>query len=444
MRKRDIRRWRGLKALVHDAVDATTDLVELGHESTSRAVTSVTDRVPPLREPVRLVDGVRRLSTRGVLGTVKLINRAVESVTDVALDVAERAHGAEDDDRVVEAVPMRSDAIDTGAWAGDAALGLVNAAVGDHLGSRRSGLDMRMEVRIADRYVALEPDVLREVAPGASPRVALFVHGLGTTEWSWCLEAQAYHGDPTASFGSLLERDLGFTPVHVRYNTGRRISDNGRALSETLERLVSAYPVPIEDLTLIGHSMGGLVIRSACHHALMERSVGRGCDWTSRVRRVFCLGSPHRGAPLAKLGQVLTDALDVVDLPATKITARILGARSAGIRDLSHGAIVDEDWLHSDPAAMTETELLPEARHYFFSATVTEDPDHPLGRLVGDLLVRTESADGPSIREHRFPIELGRYGGVMHHQLQNHPAVYAQIRRACEGQPSRSESTSSS
>ncbi len=432
MAKRDTRRWRGLKALVHDGVDATTELVDVGHESTMRTVTAVTDQVEPLREPVRLLDTVRRFSTRGVLTTVRVVNRVVERVSDAALDAAAAGTAVPADEGATRAVPMRSDATATatGAWLGDAAVGLVNAVVGDHLSAQGNGLDMGMAFRVNDRYVPLDTDSLAEAfseaAPDASPRVALFVHGLATTEWSWCLESEAYHGEPGITFGSLLERDLAFTPVYLRYNSGRHVSENGRLLAAELERFVAAYPVPIEDLTLVGHSMGGLVVRSACHYGAEN-----GNDWTSRVRRVVCLGAPHRGAPLAKLGNVVTGVLDAIDLPGTQIGARLLAGRSAGIKDLSHGAVIDEHWLETDPDAMDDATLLPDARHYFMSATITDDPDHAIGRLVGDMLVREPSAAGPAVREAHFAIETSRYGGVMHHQLQNHPALYEQLRRAC-------------
>lgn len=423
MDRDDLKRWRGSKALVHDAVDAVTDLVDLGHESTMRTVTAVTDRTPA-REPVRFVDGVRRLTTRGVLGTIRGVNRVVEVVTDAALDAAEGAFDAPP--AAIPAVPMRSDAVGSGAWVADAALGLVNAAVGDHLERRRNGLDLEMVFRVGDAYVPLTGEAVERAAPEASSKVALFVHGLGTTEWSWCLEGEAYHGDPSASFGSLLARDLGFSPVFVRYNSGRRVSRNGRRLAALLERFVDAWPVPIEDLTLIGHSMGGLVLRSACHYARAD-----GLRWPAEVTRLFCLGTPHRGAPLAKLGHVLAETLERVDLPATRITGRILARRSEGIQDLRHGAVLDEEWRGPAPDGFSAAELLPHAEHYFVGASITEDPGHAVGRLVGDLLVRCPSADGPRLREDHFPIETRRYGGVMHHQIQNHPAVYAQIRAAC-------------
>ncbi len=415
---KDIQKWRGLKSLVHEAVDATTDLVDLGHESTMRSVRRVSDHIGPLRKPVRFVDGVRRFTTRGVLTTIKGVNHAVEVVSDALLTAAERASREPPAVASEKAVPLRSDATRTRAWVGDVAQGLINGAVGDHLSEQRNGLDLSMVFRVNDRYVAPDRDVLRAVAPEAGPRVALFVHGLGTTEWSWCLQAETYHGEPGVNFGSLLERDLGFTPVFLRYNTGRRVPENGRRLAAELQRFVDAYPVPIEDLTLIGHSMGGLVIRSACHYGELEEQ-----SWTSHVRRVFCLGSPHRGAPLAKLGHTLTEGLDAIDLPATKIIARILAGRSAGAQDLRHGVIVDD--------VASGVTWLPDARHYFVSATVTGDPDHVVGRLVGDLLVRVPSATGSTLKTSHFAIHSSRYGGVQHLQIQNHPDVYSQLRRAC-------------
>lgn len=419
-----MKRLRGLKSLVHDAVDHTVDLVREGHESTSRTVMRITD-LTPLARPARAVDAIRRLSTDSVLATIKLVNRSVEVVTDVGLDLATPTPSMPD---LEPAVPMRSDAISSGVWVGDAALGLLNAAVGDTLGRRNNGLDLGMRLRAGDHYV--EPESLRRALPRPSRRAALFVHGLGTTEWSWCLEAAAYHGDPSATFGSLLERDVGITPLWLRYNTGRHVSENGRALAGLLQRIVDGYPGGLEELILVGHSMGGLVVRSACHYAAEARA-----PFLAKVRHVLCLGSPHRGAPLEKVGNVLTGVLGAIDHPATLVTARVLEGRSSGIKDLRHGSLVDEDWLGRDPDALVgggaaSVPLLPDVAYHFVSATVTEDPDHPLGRLIGDLLVRVPSASGPVTSERHFAIETKRFGGVLHHQLQNHPAIYEVVRAA--------------
>jgi pimeloyl-ACP methyl ester carboxylesterase len=430
-----MKRWRGVKQLVHDAVDATTALVEEGHESTSRAVMRVLDQIEPVAAPAHAVDDIRRFTTRGVLATVRAVNRAVEVITDVGFDAAEHAVKMRGLPLEGAAVPMRSDALRTARGLGDAAMGVVNGAIGDHLHTRGNGLDLGMQLRYGDGYLDLDDaSAAQRQLAGATPRVVVLVHGLMLTEWSWCLEAEAYHGDAGISFGSLLARDLGFTPIYARYNTGRHVSENGRSLARTLAALQAAYPMPIEELVLIGHSMGGLVIRSACHYAA-EESLG----WLAPLRRVFCLGSPHHGAPLERIGRVAAAVLDAIDTPGTRIPARLIQARSSGIKDLGKGRLVDEDWLDHDPdvlreEACREVPLLDHVAYHFLSATMTEDPEHPLGKIIGDLLVLSPSACGEQLGHRTFPIDTRCFGGVLHHQLQNHPAVYEQIRRAIAGE----------
>lgn len=435
-----MQRIRGLKALLHDAVDLTTDLVREGFDSTARSVRRVTDHVQPIATPVQTLSALVQIPAGTVLETIKIVNRTVQHLSDTGLDVAQRLASpqpaiAEDNGAsITPAVTMRSDIMKSSRWALDAALGFVNAVVGDHLHRQENALDLGMSFRMRDHYVPLERDALAKVFSEPSRKVVLFVHGLATTEWSWCLGAQAYHGNPSECFGTLLERDLGYTPIWLRYNTGRHVSENGRLLAAELERFVDAYPVPIEELTIVGHSMGGLVARSACHYGNQQ-----GRRWIEPLRRVFCLGTPHRGAPLEKFGNVLTGVLGAIDLPGTKIPARILAGRSAGIKDLRHGALVDEDWVGRDPDALREegcreVPLLAHVSYYFVSATVTANLEHPLGQLLGDLLVRLPSSVGPAVCQGSFAIDTRSFGGIMHHQLQNHPTVYEVLRSACAGE----------
>jgi alpha-beta hydrolase superfamily lysophospholipase len=314
---------------------------------------------------------------------------------------------------------------------GDAALGTLNAAVGDHLHRRDNALSLGMRLRLGDRYLPEAPDALRDALGTVTPKVVVLVHGLGATEWSWCLHGERYHGDPGANFGALLARDLGYTPVFARYNTGRHISENGRALSERLEALVSVWPTPVEELVLLAHSMGGLVARSAIHQA----EVGHA-RWRAHLCRVFCLGSPHQGAPLARLGHLAAAVLSAVDTPGTRVPARILQGRSAGLRDLRHGDLLDAHWLAHDADALfrearEEVPLASDVRWHFLAATVTRDPEHPAGRVLGDLLVRMPSASGERLRRERFPVDTRTFGDMLHHELQNHPDVYAVVRDAC-------------
>ena len=180
----------------------------------------------------------------------------------------------------------------------------------------------------------------------------------------------------------------------------------------------------VRRIALIGHSMGGLVARSACHH---------GGDWTQHVTHTVSLGTPHLGAPLEQAVHALSAALHLA--PETRPFARFLRRRSAGIRDLRRGSLVDEDWRDADPdalraKALTEVPLHVGATHYFVSATITQSAKHPVGRLLGDALVLTPSASGRSRRRRiGFDEELGlALGGTHHLALLNHPAVYERLR----------------
>lgn len=427
-----LKRARGLKSLVHDAVDFTVDLVEEGHESTARTVMRILDVLPPVAAPARIVNRLRRASTAGALGAIRTVNRAVEQLTDAGIDAAVAARLlAWAQAPAGSPVPMRSDVVGSGPWLSDAAIGALNGVVGDYLHREGNALDLGFSLRHGDDYIAVD-------APGPAAfqprtrRLAVFVHGLATTEWSWCWDAAAYHGDAAASFGTLLERDLDVTPLFARYNTGRRVFENGHLLARCLERLVDTEGGSFDEIILVGHSMGGLVVRSACDHARKE-----GHGWVRRVSRVFCLGAPHQGAPLEKLGHILTAILGAVDHPGTRIPAEILRRRSAGIRDLRHGTIIDDAAVSPDADAARdprgrEAELLDDVAYYFVSATMTRDPAHPLGQLIGDILVRVPSASGPAVRSREFQIETQCYSGVLHHQIQSHPDVYALLLRACK------------
>jgi pimeloyl-ACP methyl ester carboxylesterase len=157
--------------------------------------------------------------------------------------------------------------------------------------------------------------------------VAVFVHGLSETEDAWVRPPLSGRRAPRASYGALLREDLAYTAVYVRYNGGRHISDNGRALSELLEALVASWPVDVQALALVGHSMGGLVARSASRLGEFD-----GCGWVVPLRHVVCLDTPHRGAPLEKAANVAGWTLG--RLPETRPFAKVVNGRSAGIKDL--------------------------------------------------------------------------------------------------------------
>jgi pimeloyl-ACP methyl ester carboxylesterase len=299
---------------------------------------------------------------------------------------------------------------------GAVALGALGGLIGDELERKGSDLQEPMTVRVGGRVTPPERAALQRAFPRATPQLVVFLHGLMETELIW--------GPPSRR----LALDLNRTPLYVRYNSGRHVSENGRSLAELLEQLVAGWPAEVDQIALVGYSMGGLVARSACHYAYE-----RGDSWVQHVRHVISLGSPHMGAPLAQGVHWASAGLDLV--PETRPFAAFLRRRSAGIRDMRQGSLVDEDWRDRDPdvlraAACREIPLLEGATHCFVAATVTRRAGHPLGRLLGDCLVLEPSASGRSgTRRIPFRTEHGMHlGGAHHLALLNHPAVYERLR----------------
>src|SRR4051795_11755403 len=216
---------------------------------------------------------------------------------------------------------------------GAALVATINGLIGDTLEERRSPLHQPMALRVHGEAITPTRGALRDAYPEAGPRVAIFLHGLMETEFSWRWGSR----ETGERYRPWLERELGITPVYIRYNSGLRISENGRALAELVEELVRAWPVPVSEVALIGHSMGGLIARSGAFQAESERMV-----WPTLVRQVVSLGTPHMGAPLEQVVHYASAGLDV--LPETRPMSRFLRRRSGGIRDLRQGSLVDSDW----------------------------------------------------------------------------------------------------
>jgi pimeloyl-ACP methyl ester carboxylesterase len=311
--------------------------------------------------------------------------------------------------------------------AGSIGLATLNGLYGNHIKRRGNALALGMDIRQGGRAVPLSRAGLAAEFPDAGPRVAVFLHGLFETDESWHHFPLGGDVERRRTYGERLQKELGITPVNVRYNTGLHISDNGRELARLLEDVVAAWPCQVSELVLVGHSMGGLVARSACHYG--EES---GHRWVDVVRHVFCLGTPHLGADLEKGLNALGWACS--RLPEARGLASLINARSVGIKDLRFGSCVEEDWCDCDPDEFLrdrcrETPFLAGAHYYFIAATLSEGP---VGALLGDLLVRIPSASGRgSGRGRRVPFEVdnGReLTGLTHFHLLNHPAVYDQIR----------------
>lgn len=304
------------------------------------------------------------------------------------------------------------------------AIAALDGIYGDELAERGSPLAPSMAVRVGGHSVPLTADGIAAAYPRPTDALAVFVHGLCQTEASWRRSPRTLGADDR-SYGERLHEDLGFTPVDIRYNTGLHISTNGHNLDRTLTRLLEVWPVPVRRIAVVGHSMGGLVVRSACHYGHEENR-----RWTRATRQVVCLGSPHLGADLEKGVNVLTWAM--TKLGETRSMADLLNLRSDGIKDLRFGAVLDDDWDQADPDEFlrdrcSEVPFLPGANYHFVA---TSAAPAAVGAVLGDHLVRPSSASGRGRRRQLpFADEAGlTLTGLHHFDLLNHPEIYAKLR----------------
>jgi pimeloyl-ACP methyl ester carboxylesterase len=400
----NIRKLRGLSDLLHDAIEITSELVQGAQDSAARRTYAVLEEITPLAGAVHLV---QQAMTAAVHATIRATSNGLRALEGAGIS-----------------------ALLTESPGGPASRGLdraqaaLNGLYGDFLQQRDSGLEIKLGLYDRGIPLAIERERLQRARPHATGKICLLLHGLGCSEWEWTPPLRDGKPGNRETFGELLARDLGYTSYTVRYNTGLHISENGRALAHLVEELIREHPHPVTEIALIGHSMGGLVARSAAHY---------GSAWSHLLKHVVCLGSPHGGAPLEKAVHVLASLLGSFDALGAKIPAQVLQARSAGIKDLRYGYVVDDEWLGKDPDEFLqnrsrEIPLVPSAAYCFIAACLTRNTAHPLGQIMGDALVRMPSASGVSSGR-MISFHFGRVlGGLGHLDLQHNEKVYEVLR----------------
>jgi pimeloyl-ACP methyl ester carboxylesterase len=392
---------RSLADLAGEGSRILTTLVRDTHSGISRRVF---DSIGPVSKPVEVIHNTTAAAT------YYAVDRALRAALHGAGELAAEARGS-DEDETVESHPKVAGVI--------AAL---NGIYGDELTNRGNGFALTMRIRRHGKPVAMNAASVSKAFPEATGRIAVFVHGWCMTEGSWWRSPR--DGESTRPYGARLRSDLGFTPVYLRYNTGLHISDNGKALAAVMDQLQALWPVPVEEIALVGHSMGGLVVRSACHYGTQQQH-----GWPDAVRHVVCLGSPHLGADLEKGVNAASWAL--AQLPETQALASFLNARSSGTKDLRYGALLDEDWSECDPDEFLrdrchEVPFLPGAVYHFVA---TSAGPRAVGVVLGDHLVRPRSASGVG-GSRRVPFEPAHgltLTGLHHFDLLNHAAIYSKL-----------------
>lgn len=387
-----------------------------------------------------------RLATGGALALDYADRIVLRSVRDVHRGVAARAFGAVDAVAGHRTAPHRlHDGIAESVYAvvarglrgGSAALHLVDARVpigppleestggrflisavhgliGDQMVERAPVMAFELGFRVGGRDVELTPDGIRAGYPSATGDVVVFVHGLCESEDVWHRSARPVRADgepQPGGYGDRLAR-AGWTPAYVRANSGLGVGESGVALHAALTRLVEAWPMPVSRLVLVGHSMGGLIIRAA----LEVRALGQPAPWQALVSDVVTLGTPHLGSHVERaIALGMRHFGEVAELAPYH---RIFRHRSAGVLDLALG-------LPEPPSAW------PHIRYRLVAGARPASPAHPLARTVGDLLVTPRSAfatprPGRRLLAHASELYVP---GAHHFDLLNHDAVADAMQR---------------
>lgn len=304
----------------------------------------------------------------------------------------------------------------------ESVLAALNGLFGDLLARLDNPLAIRMRLRRHGMPLALERSALAAAIPDATGKLLILVHGLCRCDLQWRRGGHDH--------GAALGRDLGYTPLYLHYNSGLHVSVNGRELSALLDVLVGQWPVAVEEVAIVGHSMGGLVARSACYYARSARHA-----WRPLLRQMIFLGTPHHGAPLERHGNWLGAVLGRSTLTAP--LARLGELRSAGITDLRYGNLLDEDWRGRDrfehSGDLRRKVPLPRGvRCYAIAGTTGRRMGDVRDRLLGDGLIPLDTALGrheDPARSLAFPKSRQWIGFGMHHlDLLSRVEVYEKMR----------------
>ena len=391
---------RGAARLAAQATSSLSRVVEGVHQS-------VWDRFGVRGAVPGQTGGVTGLVYKSIRGLTHVIGKGAEAsvaLLEKYLDSPERA-GAES--------PQR-----------EAILAALNGVMGDRLLADQNPLAIRMTLRYSGEVLNWQA---APPMPEANGKLLLMIHGLCRNDLQW----DAQHEVQAVNHGQTLAAELGFTPIYLRYNSGLHTSQNGRELASQLEQLIRHWPVPVEEISVLAHSMGGLIIRSAVHYAMAD-----GLIWPQRLRNIVFLGTPHHGAPLERAGNIV----DVV-LGSTSFTAplaRLGQLRSAGITDLRFGCVLDEDWhghdrFHRKPDSRQRVPLPEGVACFAIAATTAAKRSLLADRLIGDGLVPLHSALGHH-RDAKRRLDFPKSSQwiayqTSHMALLSHPDVAAQMLR---------------
>lgn len=386
---------RGIGRLMIEAIIGLTDMVEAAH---LYFLKGATDFAAPVHKPLS--------------GATTLVYRQIRKITHMA--------GSGIDTLLNWLTPLL---VNNQGWTGrDAVIAMLNGVMGDHLHETGNPLAIDMALRYRGQDIPADRQEMLALMPQLNGRILVLLHGLCMSDLLWNRNQHDH--------GAALERDCGVTPVYLRFNSGLHVSTNGRQLAAQLEDLVRNWPVPVEEIVLLGYSMGGMLSRSAFYYATEAHLA-----WPALVSKFLFLGTPHHGAPLERGGHWFHLLLrNNAYLAPFSDLGRI---RSAGITDLRYGNLLDQDWEGLDRFEHTGDVRIPvplpkSVACYALAVTVGKRSTDMRNRLLGDGLVPINSALG--VHENarlnlKFkPENKVVLHGLNHLDLLSSGEVYQQIR----------------
>lgn len=391
-----------------------SDLVGIARLAVGATI-GITDLAEALHDNIVASPGIAGNPVQAHMSAIsRLVYESVRSVTSLV--------GGATDDVLTQFEPILSE---PSSPQREAVLAALNGVVGDHLAASGNPLAITMRMRHNGQPLTIERNalVLALSAPSPAPspaardKLLVMVHGLCLNDLQWTQKS----GD----FETTLARQLGYTTIHLHYNSGLHVSTNGRAFAALLENLLQQWPEALKDFAILAHSMGGLVTRSAYHYGMAA-----GHCWPRSLQKLIFLGTPHHGAPLERMGNLIDICLGVS--PYSAPFARLSKIRSAGITDMRYGNVLDEDWQGVDRfehlGDLRRPLPLPEA---VLSYAMAANSVKKARGLIGDGMVSVDSALG----RHKNPAMALSFAssrqwvgyGMNHWDLLSRAEVYKKI-----------------
>ena len=349
---------RGFTQLAVQAVSGVTQIVEGVHQSVLQTIGVSRRKVSGE------TDGLTGFIYRTIYATTRLTGKALDLSLEKLLPKQDQAPEKQANS------PQR-----------EILLSVLNGVMGDRLAEDNSSFALSMTMRYQNEPINLSS--ISSLSPSlsrASDKLLIMVHGL-------CLSDRQWHSQQSnrgVAHGEVLASRFGYSPIYLRYNTGLPISQNGRELCRQLEVLTKAWPVPVTEVSILTHSMGGLVARSAVYCAQVDN-----LTWSGKLKNLIFLGTPHHGAPLERLGHWIDTVLGKT--PFTAPFSKLGRLRSAGITDLRHGYISQHDKQQHKIIPLPDS-----VNCYTIAATTASKPETKSQTLIGDGLVPVNSALGIS------------------------------------------------